>query len=137
MDFARRLFGGSEQEHKDFVDCYQQGPRAVSGEEAAARYQQVAPNLPSDVYQRSAQDVFSQMSPEQLGQRLIQPAREQGHSFPDVNQDGIDDRSRTPSTWRGRRPGCTSSDRVCSARYSAGLAAEGMLLERDTRVAVC
>jgi hypothetical protein len=99
MDFARKLFGGSEQEHKDFVDRYQQGPRAISDEEAAARYQQVAPNLPPDVYQQSAQDVFAQMSPEQrvqLGQQLIQSARQQGHSFPDVNQDGIDDRLQDP-----------------------------------------
>lgn len=99
MDFARRLLGGSEQEHKDFVDRYQQGPRAVSDQEAADRYRQVAPNLPSEVYQQSAQDVFAQMTPEQrmqLGQQLIQSAREQGHSFPDVNQDGIDDRLQDP-----------------------------------------
>lgn len=99
MDFARRLFGSSEQEHRDFVDRYQQGPRAVSGEETAARYEQVAPNLPPDVYQQSAQDVFSQMTPEQrvqLGQKLIQSARQQGHDFPDVNQDGIDDRLQDP-----------------------------------------
>ena len=115
MDFARRLLGGSEQEHRDFVDRYQQGPRAVSGEEAAARYEQVAPNLPPDVYQQSAQDVFSQMTPEQraqLGQQLIQSARQQGHSFPDVNQDGIDDRlqdpeylARTTTQLHQQRPG--------------------------------
>ncbi len=99
MDFARRLFGGSEQEHKDFVDRYQQGPRAVSGQEAAARYEQVAPNLPSDVYQQSAQDVFSQMTPQQraqLGQQLIQSAQQQNLDFPDVNKDGIDDRLQDP-----------------------------------------
>jgi len=99
MDFARKLFGGSEQDHKDFVDRYRQGPQAISDQEAAARYQQVAPQLPPDVYQQSAQDVFAQMSPQQrmqLGQQLIQSAREQGHSFPDVNQDGIDDRLQDP-----------------------------------------
>lgn len=99
MDFAKRLFGGSEQEHKDFVDRYQQGPRAVSGQEAAARYEQVAPNLPPDVYQQSAQDVFSQMTPQQraqLGQQLIQSAEQQNLDFPDVNKDGIDDRLQDP-----------------------------------------
>jgi hypothetical protein len=95
MDFAKRLFGGSEQEHKDFVDRYQQGPRAVSGQEAAARYEQVAPNLPPDVYQQSAQDVFSQMTPQQraqLGRQLIRSAEQDSLDFPDVNKDGIDDR---------------------------------------------
>src|SRR5215210_2533314 len=99
MDFARRLFGGSEQEHRDFVDRYQQGPRAVSGEETAARYEQVAPNLPPDVYQQSARDVFSQMTPQQraqLGQQLIQSAQQQDLDFPDVNKDGIDDRLQDP-----------------------------------------
>jgi hypothetical protein len=32
----------------------------------------------------------------QLGQALIQSARQQGQSFPDVNQDGIDDRLQDP-----------------------------------------
>lgn len=99
MDFARNLFGGSKKDHEDFANRYQQGPRAVSDEEAAARYQQVAPNLPPDVYQQSAQDVFSQMTPQQrlqFGQQLIQSAQQQGHSFPDVNKDGIDDRLQDP-----------------------------------------
>jgi hypothetical protein len=32
----------------------------------------------------------------QLGQALIQSARQQGQSFPDINQDGIDDRLQDP-----------------------------------------
>src|SRR5215210_7232162 len=99
MDFARKLFGGSEQEHRDFVDRYQQGPREVSEREAASRYEQVAPNLPPEIYQQSAQDVFSQMSPqqrEQLGRQLIQSAQQQNLDFPDVNRDGIDDRLQDP-----------------------------------------
>jgi len=59
----------------------------------------VAPNLPPDVYQQSAQEVFAQLTPEQrmqLGQALVQSARQQGQSFPDVNQDGIDDRMQDP-----------------------------------------
>ncbi len=99
MDFARNLFGDSQKNHEDFANRYQQGPRAVSDEEAATRYQQVAPNLPPDVYQQSAQDVFSQMTPQQrmqFGQQLIHSAQQQGHEFPDVNQDGIDDRLQDP-----------------------------------------
>jgi hypothetical protein len=43
--------------------------------------------------------VFAQLTPAQrmqLGQALIQSAREQGQSFPDANQDGIDDRLQDP-----------------------------------------
>ena len=68
-------------------------------EEAISRYEQVASNLPPDVYQQSAQEVFAQLTPEQrvqLGQALIQSARQQGQSFPDVNRDGIDDRMQDP-----------------------------------------
>ncbi len=32
----------------------------------------------------------------QFGQQLIQSAQQQGHSFPDVNKDGIDDRLQDP-----------------------------------------
>src|SRR5918912_343665 len=94
-------FGGpQQQEHQDFVDRFRQGPHAVSEQEAAARYQQVAPQLPPDVYHQSAQDVFAQLTPEQrmqLGQQLVQSARQGGQSFPDVNHDGIDDRLQDPA----------------------------------------
>jgi hypothetical protein len=93
-------FGGaSREDHQDFVERFRQGPRAVSEEEAASHYEQVAPNLPTDVYQQSAQEVFSRLTPAQrmqLGRALIQSAGEQGQSFPDVNQDGIDDRLQDP-----------------------------------------
>src|SRR5215207_8847467 len=92
-------FGASRQDHQDYVERFRQGPQAVSEEEAASRYEQVATNLPPDVYQQSAQEVFAQLTPEQrmqLGQTLIQSAREQGQSFPDVNEDGIDDRLQDP-----------------------------------------
>ena len=99
MDQRNSPFGGAPQDQQDFVDRYRQGPQAVSRQEAAARYEQVAPRLPPEVYQQSAQDVFAQLTPEQrmqLGQALIQSARQQGQSFPDVNQDGIDDRLQDP-----------------------------------------
>ena len=92
-------FGASRRDHQDFVERFRQGPRAVSEQEAASRYEQVAPNLPPDVYQRSAQEVFAQLTPEQrmqLGQALVQSARQQGQSFPDVNEDGVDDRLQDP-----------------------------------------
>jgi hypothetical protein len=92
-------FGASRQDHQDYLERFRQGPRAVSEEEAASRYEQVAPNLPPDVYQLSAQEVFAQLTPEQRmqpGQALVQSARQQGQSFPDVNEDGVDDRLQDP-----------------------------------------
>src|SRR5215216_3915551 len=92
-------FDASRRDYQDFVERFRQGPRAVSEQEAASRYEQVAPNLPPDVYQRSAQEVFAQLTPEQrlqLGQALVQSARQQGQSFPDVNEDGVDDRLQDP-----------------------------------------
>ena len=94
-------FGGpQQQDYQDYVNRFQQGPQAVTQGEAASRYGQVAPQLPPDVYQQSAQDVFAQLTPQQrmqLGQQLIQSARQGGQSFPDVNGDGIDDRLQDPN----------------------------------------
>jgi hypothetical protein len=59
------------------------------------RYQQVAPNLPPDMYQQSAQESVERLTPQQrmqLGQHLQQQARQQNVNVPDFNQDGIDDR---------------------------------------------
>jgi hypothetical protein len=95
------LFGGpQQQDHQDYLNRFRQGPQAVTEGEAAARYEQVAPQLPPDVYRQSAQDVFAQLTPEQrmqLGQQLIQSARRGGQDFPDVNGDGIDDRLQDPN----------------------------------------
>lgn len=99
MDQRNNPFGDAPRDQQDFVDRYRQGSQAVSRQEAAARYEQVAPQLPPEVYQQSAQDIFAQLTPEQrmqLGQALIQSARQQGQSFPDINQDGIDDRLQDP-----------------------------------------
>ena len=95
MDPRYKPPSGSQRDDQDFVDRFRQGPGAISEEEAASRYERVAPDLPPDVYQQSAQEVFAQLTPEQrmqLGQALVQSARQQGQSFPDVNRDGIDDR---------------------------------------------
>ena len=71
-------FGGPQrQDHQDYLNRFRQGPQAVTEGEATARYEQVAPQLPPDVYQQSAQDVFAQLTPQQrmqLGQQLIQSA---------------------------------------------------------------
>ena len=96
------LGGGQQQEYQDFVNRYDQGSPydGISGQEALNRYQQIAPQLPPDVYQQSAQEAFSRMSPQermQLGQYLMQGAQQQGINFPDMNRDGIDDRMQDPN----------------------------------------
>ncbi len=104
MGMLESLFGGrgggaqqQQQEFQDFANRYEQGPpwAGISAQEAMSRYQQVAPQLPPDVYQQSAQQAFERLSPQQrlqLGQHLQQRARQQNLNVPDLNQDGIDDR---------------------------------------------
>jgi hypothetical protein len=84
MDPRYKPPSGSQRDDQDFVDRFRQGPEAISEEEAASRYEQVAPNLAPDVYQQSAQEVFAQLTPEQrmqLGQALVQSARQQARAF--------------------------------------------------------
>ena len=104
MDILQSLLGGGQggQDYEDFVQRYDQGPpyAGISDQEAVRRYQQVAPQLPPDVYQQSAQEAFARMTPQQrrqLGQYLRQQAQQQNVNVPDLNQDGIDDRLQDPS----------------------------------------
>jgi hypothetical protein len=103
MDMLGQLLGGGQQrqQYQDFVNRYDQGAPwdGISDQEAYSRYQQVAPQLPPDMYQQSAQEAFSRMTPQQrmqLGQHLRQQARQQNMSFPDMDQDGVDDRFQDP-----------------------------------------
>jgi hypothetical protein len=103
MDMLGQLLGGGQQrqQYQDFVNRYDQGAPwdGISDQEAYSRYQQVAPQLPPDMYQQSAQEAFSRMTPQQrmqLGQHLRQQARQQNMSFPDTDQDGVDDRFQDP-----------------------------------------
>ncbi len=103
MSFLESLMGGGQQrqEMQDFVNRYDQGApwTGISDQEAVSRYQQVAPQLPPDVYQQSAQEAFARLSPQerlQFGQQLRQRAQQQNVNIPDINQDGIDDRLQDP-----------------------------------------
>ena len=72
----------------------------ISDQEAYSRYQQVAPQLSPQMYQESAQEEFSRLTPEQrlqLGQYVQQQTRQQGLNVPDLNRDGIDDRLQDPA----------------------------------------
>ena len=102
MDLLGSVFGGQQkQEYEDFSTRYEQGAPwdGISDDEAYNRYSQVAPQLPPDVYQQSARESFSRLSPQQrmeLGQHIAQRAPQYGVSFPDLNQDGRDDRLQDP-----------------------------------------
>lgn len=82
--------------YRDFIDRYQRGGEGISEQEAAARYREVAPQLPPDAYEQSAQEAFARMSPEQRAEFGRYLATQQGRDFVDLNQDGIDDRLQDP-----------------------------------------
>jgi hypothetical protein len=104
MDILAQILGGGQQrqQYQDFVNRYDQGPpwQGIDDREAYDRYQQVAPQLPPQMYQESAQEAFARLSPQQrmqLGQYLQQRAQQQGiGGFQDVNRDGVDDRLQDP-----------------------------------------
>src|ERR687894_1307797 len=91
--------GGLQRYIEDFINRYQQGPQAISEQEAADRYREVAPQLSSEDHMRAAQAAFARMSPEEraeFGRYMAEQAQRQGHDFIDLNQDGIDDRLQDP-----------------------------------------
>jgi len=99
VEMLQGLLGGGQQrqQYQEFVQRYDQGPPydGYSNQEVMDRYQEVATRLPPDVYQQSAAEAFARMSPQEraaLTQQLRERARQQGVNFPDLNQDGIDDR---------------------------------------------
>src|SRR5437868_6980610 len=95
LDILQSLLGGGQQrqDYQDFVNRYHDGPpdQGYSNQEVLNRYQQVAPNLPQDMYMQSAQDAFARMSPqegEEFGRWLQTQAQQQGYSPPAFNQMG-------------------------------------------------
>ncbi len=95
LDFLQSLLGGQQQrqQYQDYVNRYQQGPpeQGYSNQEVASRYQQVAPQLPPDVYMQSAQQAFERMTPQQreeFGRWLQSQAQQQGVALPGVGQGG-------------------------------------------------
>lgn len=102
MDLLQGILGGGQQqEYDDFANRYQQGAPwdGISDQEASSRYSQIAPQVPPDVYQRSAQESFSRLSPQQrleLGQYIQRQAPQYGVNFPDADRNGQDDRLQDP-----------------------------------------
>ncbi|HEX2264749.1 MAG TPA: hypothetical protein VHH14_00530 [Solirubrobacterales bacterium] len=97
------ILGGGQQrqEFDDFANRYEQGAPwdGISDDEAMQRYSQVAPQIPPDVYERSAQESFSRLNPDQrmqLGRYIQQQAPQYGVQFPDQDMNGQDDRLQDP-----------------------------------------
>lgn len=84
MDFLSNLLGGQQrQQLQDFAARYDEGPpyERISDEEASARYDEVARNLPEEDYRLSAREAFSRMSPEEreeFGRLLREQSHQQG-----------------------------------------------------------
>ena len=122
MDLLQNILGGGQQrqQFQDFATRYQQGAPydGISDQEALQTYQQVAPQLPPQLWEESAQDAFARLSPQQrleLGRYLQQGAQQRGVNFPDMNWDGVDDRLQDPralaqmaSQMRQQQPGLFS-----------------------------
>ncbi len=95
--FRNLLSGGQQQQYQDFVQRYEQGHPAegYTGQEVMQRYQQVAPQLPPDVYQQSAEQAFARLSPQerqQFAEFLQQRAQQQGVPLQSFNPGGMDPR---------------------------------------------
>ena len=99
MNLLEGLLGGSKQRSDwgDFVGRFDKGRpyEGISDQEALDRYQQVAPQLSPEAYERSAEETFARMSPQERAEftrYMRQRAQQENLDFPDLNQDGIDDR---------------------------------------------
>jgi hypothetical protein len=104
IDMLTQMLGGGQnrQQYQDFVNRYDRGAPwdGISDQEAYNRYQQVTPQLSPQMYQESAQEAFSRLTPDQrmqFGQYLQQQSQQQGLNIPDFNRDGIDDRLQDPA----------------------------------------
>ena len=89
MDMLQDILGGGQREqYDDFVRRYDQGAPwdGIGDDEAAERYQQVAPRLSREQYQESAAEAFSRLSPDQraeFGRWLATRSQERGMAFDD------------------------------------------------------
>ena len=142
MDMLQQLLGGGQQrqQYQDFANRYDQGAPwdGISDREAYDRYQQVAPNLPPQMYQESAQEAFARLSPQQrmqLGQYLQQQAQQQGMGgFQDLNRDGVDDRlqdsgylAQATSRMEQQQPGILGQLLGGGGGMGGGMGGQGML----------
>ena len=96
MDLLQNLLGGQQRpDLDDFVGRYDRGAPwdGISDDEAVSRYRQVAPHLPPQMYEESARDAFSRLTPQQrveFGRYLRERARGRGAQFSDFDDDRDD-----------------------------------------------
>ena len=88
MGLLQGLLGSQREEFDDFVNRYDQGAPwdGISQEEAVSRYQQVATQVPPDVYEQSAEEAFSRLSPLDPRTCIVPPTpawlqAEEGYDF--------------------------------------------------------
>ena len=101
MDVLKDLLDGGprQQQYKDFSDRFQRGAPydSIGDDEVYERYHELAPALSHDDFRQSAEQAFTQLSPDErreFSQWLRTKSRQQGVAVPDydLNDDGIDDR---------------------------------------------
>lgn len=88
-----RSAGQQQADYKDFANRYDTGHPAegYSDEEALARHQEVAAEVPHEDYLQAAHKAFDRLSPEervQFGQHLQQQMQQQQIPSPNLNQGG-------------------------------------------------
>ena len=103
MGLLDELLGGGQRqaEYKDFTNRYQQGSPydQISDDETLQRYKELAPELSDADYRESAQESFSQLTPQERAEFshwFRERSKQQGIQVPDydLNDDGIDDRAQ-------------------------------------------
>jgi hypothetical protein len=81
---------GGQSPLRDLVSQFERGDHEqIDSAQAVSSHEVVASNLSSDEYQRIAQDAFAKLSPDQrtqLGQMLLQHARQQDLNAPALSQ---------------------------------------------------
>jgi hypothetical protein len=90
------LLGGQQQQLQDFTQRYQQGAPwdGISDQEALANHDQVAQQIPPEMYEQSARESFDRLQPQQreeLGQVLVQRAPQFGVQVPQAQPSQLQD----------------------------------------------
>ena len=104
MALLEQLLGNQQRDHDDYRDFTQRYERGapwddVRDDEVLERYERVGRQLPPDLYEESAQEAFSRMSPAQrreYGEYLDRQSRDRNLDLFDRDGDGRDDRYEDP-----------------------------------------
>ena len=111
MGLLDELLGGGQRqaEYKDFTNRYQQGSPydQIGDDETLQRYKELAPELSDADYRESAQESFSQLSPQEraeFSRWLRERSKQQGIQVPGLRPERRRDRRSGPAgPGRARR----------------------------------